>query len=117
MDLNVGYYHICISEESRNLCTIILPWVKYLYKLLPMEVNNSPDIFQEKTNKMFRGFEFFQAYIYNLLKITKGDFSDHLGELKLTLQNLKDNDLKCNIESSFFGQTEMEYLGFWVTCN
>ena len=23
--------------------------------------------------------------------------------------------LKCNIERSFFGQTEMEYLDFWVT--
>ena len=32
-----------------------------------------------------------------------------------TLQNLKDNGLKCNIKESFFGKTEMEYLGFWVT--
>ena len=25
--------------------------------------------------------------------------------------------LKCNIERSFCGKTEMEYLGFWVTRN
>ena len=27
---------------------------------------------------------------------------------------LRANRLKCNIEKSYFGQTEMEYLGFWV---
>ena len=47
--------------------------------------------------------------------ITKGDWYDHLEKLELTLKNLKDNGLKCNVEESFFGQTEMEYLGFWVT--
>ena len=28
---------------------------------------------------------------------------------------MKEKKLKCNIEKSFFGKTEMEYLGFWVT--
>ena len=35
--------------------------------------------------------------------------------MELKLQNLKDKGLKCNIEKSFIGKTEMEYLGFWVT--
>ena len=37
--------------------------------------------------------------------------------MELTLQNLKDNRIKCNIEKLFFGKTKMEYLGFWVTRN
>ena len=40
---------------------------------------------------------------------------DHVQKLELTLNKLKGKGLKCNIEKSFFGQTEMEYLGFWVT--
>ena len=36
LDLNMGYYHIHLSEEARNLCTIILPWGKYRYRCLPM---------------------------------------------------------------------------------
>ena len=78
---------------------------------------NSPDIFQEKMNKMFRGFESVQAYIDDLLIITKGDWSIQLEKLEITLQNIKDSELKCNIEKSFFGKTGMEYLGFWVTRN
>ena len=33
------------------------------------------------------------------------------------LNKLKGKVLKCNIEKSFLGKTEMEYLGFWVTCD
>ena len=64
---------------------------------------------------MFSGFEFIQAYIDDLLIITKGGWSNHLEKLEQTLYKLKDNGLKCNIEKSSFGQTDMEYLGSWVT--
>ena len=78
LDLNMGYYHIHISKKSRNMCTIILPWQKYGYKCLPIGVSNSPDIFKEKMNEMFCGCEFIQAYIEDLLIITKGDWSNYL---------------------------------------
>ena len=29
LDLNMGYYHIRLSDQASNLCTIILPWGKY----------------------------------------------------------------------------------------
>ena len=41
--------------------------------------------------------------------------TDHVHKLELTLNKLKESGLKCNIEDYLFGQTEMEYLGFWVT--
>ena len=53
LDLNMEYYHILLSKKANNLCTIILPWGKYLYKHLLMGVSNSPDIFQHKTNDLF----------------------------------------------------------------
>ena len=65
-------------------------------------------------NEMSCGFECIRAYINDLLIITKGDWSDHLENLGLKLQNLKYNGLKCNIEKSSVGQTEMEYIVFWV---
>ena len=36
-------------------------------------------------------------------------------KLELNLNELKENGLKCKIQDYFFKQTEMEYLGFWVT--
>ena len=73
LDLNMGYHHIQLSKNASNLCTIILPWGKYWYKCLPMRVVNSPDVFQQKMNDLFHGFEFISAYIEDLLILTKGD--------------------------------------------
>ena len=61
LNLNMGYYNICLSEEASNLCTIILPWRTYKYKCLPMGVCNSLNIFQEKMNKMSHGIEFIRV--------------------------------------------------------
>ena len=58
LDLNMGYYHIELTPNSKRLCTIVLPWGKYKYNCLPMELCNSPDIFQEKMNSLMRGLEF-----------------------------------------------------------
>ena len=69
LDLNMGwlYYHIRLSENASNLCRIILLWVKYRYKRLTIGVDNSPELFQQKTNNLFHGFKFICAYIYDIL--------------------------------------------------
>ena len=71
LDLNMGYYHILLIKNASNLCTIILPWVNYCYKHQTMGVANSQDIFQQKMNDLFRGFEFIRAYIHDILVLTK----------------------------------------------
>ena len=63
-------------------------------------------------NEMFRGIEFIRAYIDELLIITRSDWSDHLDQLELVLKHLRVNRRNQNIKKSFFGKTEMEYLGF-----
>ena len=37
--------------------------------------------------------------------------------MKLTPNKLKGSGIKCNIEKSLLGKTEIKYLGFWVTCD
>ena len=59
-----------------------------------MGLCNSPDIFQEKMNKLFAGFEYVRAYIDNLLLVTKGSFEDHLQDLDTVLENLETAGLK-----------------------
>ena len=59
-----------------------------------MGVSNSLEILQEKMNEIFCGFKFIQAYIDDLLIITKGDWSDCLEKPEQTLQKIKDNGLK-----------------------
>ena len=78
--------------------------------------SNSLENFKEKTNEIFCGFVFIQAYINDRLIITNGDWYDNLEKMELTLKNLQDNGLKCNIEKVILRKTEMGYPDFWVTC-
>ena len=50
-----------------------------------------------------------------LLVLTKGYWKDHVHKSESTQNNMKEKRLKFSIEKSFFGQTEMEFLDFWVT--
>ena len=78
LDLNMGYYHVVISENAGNLCTIIIPLGKYGYKRLRTGVSNSADIFQKKMNGLFHGFEFIRACIDDLSILTKGNCKYHI---------------------------------------
>ena len=117
LDLNMGYYHIQLHPDSRKLCTIVLPWGKYEYVKLPMGLCNSPDIFQERMNDLFDGLEYVRAYIDDLLIMTNGTWEDHLEKVGIALRRLQSAGLKVNAEKSFFGHSELEYLGYWVTRN
>ena len=50
--LYIVNYHIQLTEDEINLCTIILSWVKCRYNFLTMVVSNSPKRFQ-KQNEQF----------------------------------------------------------------
>ena len=94
LDLNMGYYHIELCPESKRLWTIVLPWGKYEYQKLPMGLCNSPDIFQEKMNKLFAGFEYVRTYIDGLLIISNNSYDDHLNKLDNVLNKLQKSGLK-----------------------
>ena len=115
LDLNMGYYHIELNPDSRRLCTIVLPWGKYEYQRLPMGLCNSPDIFQEKMGSLMEDLEYVRCYIDDLLVITKGSFLDHLKKLDEVLKRLEAAGLKVNITKSSFAESELEYLGYWIT--
>mgnify|MGYP003325821061 FL=1 len=108
----MGYYHSELTPGLSALCTIVLPWGKYEYVKLPMGLCNSPDIFQEKMNELFADLEVVKAYIDDLLIITKGSWQDHLDKLEIVLARLREAGLKVNMGKSFFGQKELEYLGY-----
>jgi hypothetical protein len=111
----MGYYHIELCPDSKKLCTIVLPWGKYEYQRLPMGLCNSPDIFQEKVSTLLGDLEFVRAYIDDVICITTSDWDDHLTKLQRIFERLSDAGLKVNARKSFFGRSELEYLGYWIT--
>ena len=66
-------------------------------------------------NDLFHGYEFIPAYRDNFMVLTKRNWKYQVQKLETTLNKLKGIGLKYDIEELFFGQTRMEYYGFWVT--
>ena len=115
LDLNMGYFTVCLDLYSQKICTIITPWGKYQYLRLPMGINVSPDIFQEKMSILMDGLEFVRTYLDDLLIISNSTFEDHLRQLSTVLQRLRRAGLKINAEKSSFFSPEIEYLGYLLT--
>jgi Reverse transcriptase (RNA-dependent DNA polymerase) len=118
LDLNmVRYYHIELSPQTKELCTVVLPcWGrKYEYQRLPMGLCNSPDIFQEKMSTLMQDLGFVRAYIDDILVITNESLEDHLDKLRVVLEKLQHAGLRVNVKKSFFAKEELEYLGYWIT--
>ena len=91
LDLNMGYYHIQLSPDSRKICTIILPWGKYEYQKLPMGLCNSPDIFQEQLSHLFRDLEYVREYIDDLLIASNSIVDNHLAKVDIVLAKMRKN--------------------------
>ena len=115
LDMNMGYYHITLSEEASNICTIVTEFGKYWYKRLPMGVSCSPDIFQAKIYELLGDIEGTRAYIDNILVIKKGTFQEHLSQLEEIFRRCQKANLKLNAKKCSFGLNEIDYLGYIVT--
>ena len=89
LDLNMGYYTVWLDPDLQKLCTIITLWDKYQYLRLPMGVNMSPDIFQEKMSDLMAGLEFVHTYLDDLLIISNSTFEDHLHQLQVVLHRFR----------------------------
>ncbi len=115
LDLNMGYYTIRLDPNASRICTIIFPWGKYSYMRLPMGIASSPDIFQSKMLELMESLEYVQAYLDDLLCISRSSLEDHLEKLEEVLRHLHDAGLKVNAEKLTFCTLEIEYLGYILT--
>jgi len=115
LDLNMCYYHFELNPDAKKLCTIVLPWRKYEYQSLPMGLCNSPDIFQEKMGGLMADLEFVRAYIDDLLVFSNSTWTGHLQKLEQVFIKLKSAGHKVSVKKSFFGKSELAYLGYWIS--
>jgi hypothetical protein len=79
-----------------------------------MGFGGSADIFQAQIMDLMASLE-LQAYMDDLLIITRGILDKHLQKMETVLTRLCDAGLKVNAAKSLFCAHEIEYLGYIVT--
>jgi hypothetical protein len=67
-------------------------------------------------SELMTGLDFARAYLDDLLIIsTETGFDNHLEKLEQVLNRLSEAGLKINAVKSFFGRTNLEYLGYNIS--
>ncbi len=80
-----------------------------------MGFGGSAGIFQAQIMDLMASLEFVQAYMDDLLIITRGILDKHLQKMETVLTRLRDAGLKVNAAKSLFSAHEIEYLNYILT--
>ncbi len=111
----MGYYTIWLDPDASKICTIIFPWGKFSFKQLPMGIAGSPDIVQGIMSALMESLDYVQAYLDDLLCISKSSIEYHIEKLEEVLRWLCNVSLKVNAEKLSLCALETEYLGYIFT--
>jgi hypothetical protein len=55
LDLNDGFWHVALDEESSTLCSFATPDGIYKFNKLPFGISSAPEVFQYLTDLAFNG--------------------------------------------------------------
>ena len=74
LDILQGYYQLKLSSQSRDICTIVVPWGKFCYNSLSMGIGFSPDLFQRALGDLFLDMQNVLIYLDNILIVSHRSF-------------------------------------------
>jgi hypothetical protein len=97
-----------LDHQSKLLCSIILPWGRYVYARLPQGCMPSSDIFQGYVTKIFYDFEDVIVYIDNIILFNKTTFHHHLQRLAFDLERIKSQNLHVHVEETFLAIKQVD---------
>ena len=114
VDLQNGYWHCKLDEESSNLTTFITPYGRFRWCRLPFGLNVSSEIFQRKLTESIAGLEGVVCVADDILIYGKDD-AEHDSRLQALLERCAEQQIKLHPKKSAFKQSELDFLGHTIT--
>jgi hypothetical protein len=84
-----------LDNESKDLCTIAIPFGKFKYNRLPMGLKCSPDYAQGVMENIFQDVKDTEVYIDDIGSFPQS-LDDHIAPLRTILTKLQDNGFMVN---------------------
>ncbi len=116
LDLRSAYNLIRIRKGDEWKTAFITPTGHYEYRVMPYGLSNSPSIFQNFMNEIFRDMlhRFVLIYIDDIL-IYSPDITEHHRHVTQVLQRLRQHHLFLKAEKCEFHKTTIHFLGYIIT--
>lgn len=116
LDLSDAFYHLELSEESRELTTFLSEHGMYRFTRLMFGVNCAPEVFQREMTRILKDVEHKIIYIDDVLL-----FAKTIDELRATVAEvltiLRSNNLTLNALKCEFDRTRLNFLGHELSEN
>lgn len=115
IDLTNAYYHIPLSEESRELTNFVFQNVIYRYKRLPFGLNIAPDCFQRCfRDTVLKDLEGVKSFQDDVLVFGSSE-EEHNLRLEKVLQRLDEHSACVNSEKSKFKRETVTFIGLEIS--
>ena len=115
LDLQSGYYHIGLSENSKAKTAFITPFGKYQFEVVPFGLAQAPAYFQQLISMVLQDCsEFTMAYLDDIIIFSRNEH-EHLKHIKIIFQKLIDAGLKLKESKCDFFKKEIHYLGHLIS--
>jgi hypothetical protein len=117
LNLTSGFWQMLLQSDSIPKTAFILPGLGQCKWLMsPMGLLGCPASFQKLMEKLMDKIDNLIAYTDDLL-IHSQTNKQHLAALDMVINRLSENHIKINLSKCFFGNIQVDYLGFMLTSN
>ena len=112
-DLKEAFFSLNLDKASRPITGFSLAsGGTYNFCRLPMGLKSSPSVFCRIMNQIFKGTDdFLQCFLDDILLADKNEDA-HLEHIKMTLQRVRENNLRINARKTHLFVEKVCFLGF-----
>ena len=117
LDLQSGYYHIALDDESKAKTVFITPFGKYKFNAVPFGLAQAPTYFQQLISIVLLDCsDFTMAYLDDIIIFSQNE-QEHLKHIEIIFRKLKKAGLKPKESKYDFFKKEIHYLGHLISVN
>ena len=116
LDLLSGYWQVEVAECDRDKTAFVKKEGLYEFKVMPFGLSNAPATFQRLMDLILAGLQWSHCLVYLDDVIVMGrSFEEHLSNLTLVLDSLRDANLKVKPVKCALFQEQVCYLGHIIS--
>ena len=115
IDLRGAYNPVRIRPGDEWKTAFRCRYAHYEYLVMPFGLTNAPAVFQNLINDVLREYldQFAVAYLDDILIFSSTE-EEHVGHVKLALENLRKHKLYAKLEKCSIHQSSVEFLGYII---
>ena len=116
LDAFHGYHQIPLALDDQENTAFVTPIGNYHYKVMSFGLKNAGSTFQRMMTRMFESLLGKNIEIYiNDMVVKSKMVSEHLGDLRIIFEILRNYKLCLNASKCSFGVGSGKFLGYTVT--